>query len=158
MQIGAKIYYEKQTGNVILTCGDMQGFIVESSFDEDFETYSVFKKYNKEQVGCIQLEFGELDKLLIEHKANTYRVDISQNPHKLVFSYINHENEEVEPPKTIEEIIDEKIKEAKSENALGIAELYEKTKKDKLELSTAIAEVVEMVTSNKGEINEESNQ
>lgn len=146
MEIGSKIYYEKSTGNVVLTVGDMQGFIVESTFDDDFLTYTKLKDYNKDQIGLIKLEFGQLSKLLEENKANSYKVDVSKQTHELVFKYIDYDTgKEVEPPKTIEEIIEEKINAAKVENALGVAELAEKQEKDKLELSTALVELTEQV-------------
>ena len=70
-QIGSKIYYLISNGNAILNTGDMMGCVVETSFDEDYNNYTDLNKYAKDSIGCIKLEYGELGKLLEEHKANS---------------------------------------------------------------------------------------
>lgn len=144
-EIGAKIYYLKNTGNVILDQGDIRGDIVESSFDEDYENYILLKEYTKDSIGCLKLEYGELGKLLEEHKANSFKVDVSVNPHKLVFEWIDYNTgEPAKPPKTTEELIKEEADKVRLEYAVAVAELTEKIEKDKVELSTAIVEAIEM--------------
>ena len=116
IQIGTKIYYEKNTGNKIVVAGDIQGYVVETTTEQDFENYAELKKYDKEAVGKIQLEYGELNNLLEEHKANSYKVDVSGEEPKLVFSWINYETGEPgERPKTAAELLDEKIDKTKTE-------------------------------------------
>ena len=39
-QIGTKIYYCLLTGNIIQIIGDCQGYVRETTFDEDYEIYS----------------------------------------------------------------------------------------------------------------------
>ena len=108
MKLGTKIYYEKSTGNVIFTRGDMQGFVIETSFDEDYEMYSDLRKYQKDKIGCLKLEYGQLGQLLADNKANSYKVDVSGNPHKLVFAWIDYEKGQPgEPPKSVEDLIKE---------------------------------------------------
>ena len=112
MKIGTKIYFEKNTGNVILELGDIEGYVVDSTTEEDFENYTELKKYEKTAVGKIQLEFGELDKLLEVNKANAYKIDISGEKPKLIFSWIDPETEKpTEKPKTEVEILQEVVKE-----------------------------------------------
>ena len=107
-EIGAKIYYLKNTGNVVLHQGDVRGDIVESSFDEDYDNYILLKEYAKESIGCLKLEYGELGKLLADHKANSFKVDVSSSPHKLVFEWIDYDTGKPgEPPKSVEELIKE---------------------------------------------------
>lgn len=144
-QIGSKIYYLISNGNVILNTGDMMGCVVETSFDEDYNNYTDLSKYAKDSIGCIKLEYGELGKLLEEHKANSFKVDISSQPHKLVFEWIDYDTgEPAEPPKTMEELIKEESDKVRLEYATAIAEIVENIEKDKLELSTAIVELMEM--------------
>ena len=150
MKIGSKIYYLKSNGNIIREIGDMQGFVVESTFDEDYESYADLKKYDKDKIGCLKLEYGQLGQLLAENKANSYKVDVSGNPHKLVFAWIDYETgKPAEPPKTTEEQIKEESDKVRLEYATAIAELTEKVEKDKLELSTAIVEIMEMNSGGK---------
>lgn len=149
-KIGSKIYYLKSNGNIISETGDMRGYVVETSFDEDYENYTDLKKYDKKAIGCIQLEFGELSKLLEDNKANSYKVDVSSEPHKLVFEWIDYDTgKPAEPPKTVEEFIKEATDKARLEYSMTVAELTEKIEKDKLELSTAIIEAIEMATGGK---------
>lgn len=144
-QIGSKIYYLVSNGNVILDTGDMMGCVVETSFDEDYKNYTDLNKYAKESIGCIKLEYGELGKLLEEHKANSFKVDVSSSPYKLVFEWIDYDTgEPAPPPKTMEELIKEESDKVRLEYATAIAEIVENIEKDKLELSTAIVELMEM--------------
>lgn len=144
-QIGSKIYYLISNGNVILNTGDMMGCVVETSFDEDYNNYTDLSKYAKDSIGCLKLEYGELGKLLEEHKANSFKVDVSSNPHKLVFEWIDYDTgEPAPPPKTMEELIKEEADKVRLEYAMAIAEVVENIEKDKLELSTAIVEAIEM--------------
>ena len=145
LKLGTKIYYLISNGNVILDTGDMMGCVVETSFDEDYNNYTDLSKYAKESIGCIKLEYGELGKLLEEHKANSFKVDISSQPHKLVFEWIDYDTgEPAKPPKTMEELIKEESDKVRLEYATAIAEIVENIEKDKLELSTAIVELMEM--------------
>lgn len=144
-RIGTKIYYLKNSGNIISETGDMMGCVVKTSFDKDYENYTELKKYDKQAIGCIQLEYGELSKLLVEHKANSFKVDVSSSPHKLVFEWIDYDTgKPAEPPKTMEELIKEEADKVRLEYAIAVAELTEKVEKDKIELSTAIVEAIEM--------------
>lgn len=144
-QIGSKIYYLISNGNVILNTGDMMGCVVETSFDEDYNNYTDLSKYAKDSIGCLKLEYGELGKLLEEHKANSFKVDVSSNPHKLIFEWIDYDTgEPAPPPKTMEELIKEEADKVRLEYAMAIAEVVENIEKDKLELSTAIVEAIEM--------------
>lgn len=144
-KIGTKIYYLKSNGNIIIESGDMMGCVVETSFDEDYNNYTDLSKYAKDSIGCLKLEYGELGKLLEEHKANSFKVDVSSNPHKLVFEWIDYDTGKPgEPPKTMEELIKEEADKVRLEYAMAIAEVVENIEKDKLELSTAIVEAIEM--------------
>lgn len=144
-KIGTKIYYLKSNGNIIIESGDMMGCVVETSFDEDYNNYTDLSKYAKDSIGCLKLEYRELGKLLEEHKANSFKVDVSSNPHKLVFEWIDYDTGKPgEPPKTMEELIKEEADKVRLEYAMAIAEVVENIEKDKLELSTAIVEAIEM--------------
>lgn len=144
-KIGTKIYYLKSNGNIIIESGDMMGCVVETSFDEDYNNYTDLSKYAKDSIGCLKLEYGELGKLLEDHKANSFKVDVSSQPHKLVFEWIDYDTgEPAAPPKTMEELIKEESDKVRLEYATAIAEIVENIEKDKLELSTAIVELMEM--------------
>jgi hypothetical protein len=59
MQIGRKIYYDKATGNVYVTTAEMSGDVVETTQEQDFQTYTALHGIDPATVGMIQLEFGQ---------------------------------------------------------------------------------------------------
>lgn len=58
MEIGVKIYYDKQTGNVIVPIGEMSGDVVETTKEQDFAAYKTLSERVPETVGLVQLEYG----------------------------------------------------------------------------------------------------
>ncbi|HBQ85363.1 MAG TPA: hypothetical protein DD811_02630 [Syntrophomonas sp.] len=60
MQIGRKIYYEKNNGVVIWDKGEMEGDVVETTLEQDMEVMPVLTLIAPEHLGVKQLTFGEL--------------------------------------------------------------------------------------------------
>ncbi|WP_025950474.1 hypothetical protein [Geobacillus thermocatenulatus] len=82
-KIGRKIYYDKTTGNVILDTGEMMGAVIETTVDQDFETYQALKERVRDTVGVIQLEFGQYAEDFAQ--CNGYRVN--PETEEIEFSY-----------------------------------------------------------------------
>ena len=82
-QIGTKIYYCLVTGNVIKVIGDMQGYVRETTFDEDYEIYTELKERDKDSIGLLQFEYGEYPKL----SQNSTGVMVDLETKELIFSY-----------------------------------------------------------------------
>lgn len=59
MQIGRKIYYDKLTGNPILDMGERSGSVVETTLDQDFQSYVSLGERVPSTVGVIQLAYGQ---------------------------------------------------------------------------------------------------
>lgn len=59
MEIGRRVYYEKQTGNVILTTTERSGDVVETTVEQDFKMYKPLSWLVPEAVGMVQLRYGE---------------------------------------------------------------------------------------------------
>lgn len=106
-QIGTKIYYCLLTGNVIKIIGDMQGYVKETTFDEDIEIYTELKERNKSSIGLLTFDYGEYPKL---SKGST-GVMVNLETKELIFSY-----EELPQEPTEIEIIQEKISILEAEN------------------------------------------
>ena len=102
-QIGTKIYYCLLTGNVIKIIGDMQGYVKETSFDEDYEIYTELKERDKNTIGLLTFEYGEYPKL---SKGST-GVMVNLETKELIFSYEELPQEPQEPTEI--ELIKEKI-------------------------------------------------
>ena len=59
MRINRKIYYELSTGNVIQEINEREGSVVETTLDQDFESYASLNARVKSTVGVIQLSYGQ---------------------------------------------------------------------------------------------------
>jgi hypothetical protein len=107
-KIGRKIYYDKVTGNVILDTGEKMGAVVDTTIDQDFESYIELKQRVRDTVGVIQLEFGQYAQDFIQ--CNGYRV----NPEtlELEFSYPDPNATEPQEPVYVQPLT-ERIEELK---------------------------------------------
>ncbi|BBI32497.1 hypothetical protein [Cohnella abietis] len=95
MDIGRRIYYELATGNVIQDTGERSGSVIETTNEQDFETYVSLAERIPETVGCLQLEYGEYAQDFAE--CNGYRVDVSNDIHSLLFSHPDPNEPELPP-------------------------------------------------------------
>ena len=109
-QIGTKIYYCLLTGNVIKIIGDMQGYVKETTFDEDIEIYTELKERDRDSIGLLQFNYGEYPKL--SQNASGVMVDLETK--ELIFSYEELPQEPIEPTEI--EIIQNKISILEAEN------------------------------------------
>ena len=109
-QIGSKIYYCLLTGNVIKIIGDMQGYVKETTLDEDIEIYTELKERDKDSIGLLQFNYGEYCKL---SKGST-GVIVDLETKELIFSYEELPAEPIEPTEI--ERIQEKISILEAEN------------------------------------------
>ena len=82
-QIGTKIYYCLVTGNVIKIIGDMQGYVKETTFNEDIEIYTELKERDKDTIGLLQFEYGEYP--ILSKGSTGVMVDLETK--ELIFSY-----------------------------------------------------------------------
>ena len=108
-QIGTKIYYCLVTGNVIKIIGDMQGYVKETTFNEDIEIYTELKERDKEAIGLLQFEYGEYP---ILSKGST-GVMVNLETKELTFSYEELPTPPQEPTEI--EIMQDKISQLEEE-------------------------------------------
>ncbi|SFB62531.1 hypothetical protein SAMN05216312_12211 [Cohnella sp. OV330] len=138
MQIGRKIYYDKATGNVIVDTGEREGGVIETTRDQDFESFQALKDRVPNTVGVLQLEYGQhaQDFML----TNGYRVDVSSEQPSLLFSYPDPQEPgqppEYRPPLSAE------VDGLKAENAQLRAELNQ-VKGDSADMTLLLLELYE---------------
>ena len=89
MQIGRKVYYEKATGNIVFITSEMQGDVIETTTEQDFESYQILNERVPSSVGCIKLEYGEYSQDF--HQCNGLNVNLETG--LLEFSYPDSNNE-----------------------------------------------------------------
>ena len=116
-QIGTKIYYCLFTGNVIKIIGDCQGYVKETTFDEDYEIYTELKERDKSKIGLLTFRYGEYPKL----SQSSTGVMVNLETKELIFSYDELPQEPQEPTEI--EIIQEKISILEAENKILKEEL-----------------------------------
>jgi hypothetical protein len=59
IQLGRKIYYDKATGNVIMTTPEMIGDVIEPTLAQDFITYTALHGIDPTTVGVLQVDYGQ---------------------------------------------------------------------------------------------------
>ena len=116
-QIGTKIYYCLSTGNVIKIIGDCQGYVKETTFDEDYEIYTELKERDKSSIGLLTFKYGEYPKL----SQSSTGVMVNLETKELIFSYDKLPQEPQKPTEL--EIIQEKIDILEAENKILKQEL-----------------------------------
>ena len=109
-QIGTKVYYCNLTGNVLQIIGDSQGYVIETTFDEDYEIYAKLKERDKNSIGLLKFEYGEYPKL----SQGSTGVMVNLETKELIFSYEELPTPPQEPTEI--EIIQEKISILTEEN------------------------------------------
>ena len=109
-QIGTKIYYCLLSGNVIKIIGDMQGYVKETTLDDDIEIYTELKERDRDSIGLLQFKYGEYPKL--SQGAIGVMVDLETK--ELIFSYEELPTPPQEPTEI--EIMQEKISILEAEN------------------------------------------
>ncbi|WP_071120465.1 hypothetical protein [Romboutsia timonensis] len=110
-QIGTKIYYCTITGNVIKIIGDMQGYVKETTFDEDIEIYTELKERDKNTIGLLQFSYGEYPKL----SKDSTGVMVNLETKELIFSYEELPTLPQEPTEI--ELMQDKISILEAENS-----------------------------------------
>jgi len=124
MKIGRKIYYDLQTGNVILDTGERQGSVVQTTIEQDIQAYTVLSERNRETFDVLELEFSQYAKDFNE--SNGYRVNPETKD--LEFSYPDPNLPPEEQPEPVyQKPLSEEVEELKAEdlnNKEAIAELY----------------------------------
>lgn len=120
-KIGRKIYYDKATGNVILDTGEKMGAVIETTIDQDYETYQALKERVRDTVGVIQLEFGQYAEDFAQ--CNGYRV----NPETLELEFSYPDPNATEPQEPVyRKPLSEQIGELEQRNAKLLLDLVMK--------------------------------
>lgn len=137
--IGFKIYYEVETGEVILTIPEQNnaGAVVTTK-EQDFIMFGVLSARNPEMVNFIQLPYGQYRSDF--EIANSWKVDL--NTGQVLFEYPKFETP-ISDQLLLLQQENEELKVENKELKLALAELAEAQQQDKIENQLAIAEVVE---------------
>ena len=106
MQIGRRIYYDLSTGNLIIDTGERQGFVSNTTIEQDIQVFKALSERSRDTFDYLQLEYGQYPQDFAE--CNGYRVNPETK--ELEFSYPDpNEEEPLEPvyQKSLSEEIEE---------------------------------------------------
>lgn len=123
MEIGRKIYYDKNTGVVVQHIPEAAGpWIIETSREKDFIDFPSLSERNPDTIGLLQLEYGQY----AEDFAETSGFRVNPDTLSLEFAYPDPSNPEqppvYQPPLTAQ------VAELKAETAalnLAIIDVWE---------------------------------
>ena len=137
--IGFKIYYEKLTGDVVLTIPEKHNSsAIETTKAQDFSMFDVLQARDPEAVEFIQFPYGKYHSDF--EIANSWKVDLKTG--QILFEYPKFETPISEQLLLLREA-NEELKVENKELKLALAESAEAQQQDKIENQLAIAEVVE---------------
>ncbi|MGC5775669.1 hypothetical protein [Paenibacillus pabuli] len=127
-KIGMKVYYDLQSGNVIVITPESAGIVAETTWEQDFKLYQALADKVPDSVGMIQLEHGAymLDRA---EGGMVARVDLATL--EPLFEYPPKGGEEPQPPEVsftsqISELAAENqsLREENNANQLALMELH----------------------------------
>ncbi|KAG2974726.1 hypothetical protein PC120_g25955 [Phytophthora cactorum] len=122
MEIGTKIYFEKETGNVVQVIGHRSGDVIETTVDQDFETYKALSERVPETIGTIQLEYDAYE---ADYNAGGYISLIDLETLAPLFTYPDPVDPETpqEPRSALSKQVDRLAAESNA-NQLALMELH----------------------------------
>src|SRR5690554_3246829 len=88
--IGRRLYYDVNTGHILIEVGERKGYVVETTVEQDIQTFKVLSARVRESFDYIQLEYGQYAQDFAE--SNGYRVNPATK--ELEFSYPDPNDEE----------------------------------------------------------------
>lgn len=106
MNIGAKIYYDKSTGSVIVNTGERSGDVIETTKEQDFVSYIQLTERNPDSVGMVHLDYGSY---AADQQAGGIITRIDLNTLTPMFTYPDPKQPEdpIDPQKPLSEEIKE---------------------------------------------------
>lgn len=94
VQIGRRIFFDVQTGNVLVDTGERQGFVVPTTMEQDILTFKILSEILRETFDVLELKYGQYAQDFAE--CNGYRVNVDTLT--LEFSYPDPNQEEPQEP------------------------------------------------------------
>lgn len=92
MNIGRRVYYDKQSGSVLLDTGERSGDVIPTTPEQDIEVYHALIERIRDTFDFIELDYGQYREDFL--RATSYRVDLTTK--QLIFQY-NDEVPSTEP-------------------------------------------------------------
>lgn len=121
-QIGAKVYFDNSSGNVIQEVGERSGDVIETTREEDFEAYATLAERVPDTIGMIQFEYKEHER---DRESGGYITRIDLETMEPLFTYPDSTDPETpqEPRPALSKQVDQLAAESNA-NQLALMELH----------------------------------
>ena len=153
MQVGAKIYYEKMTGSIVVNTGERSGDVIDTTDEQDFSTYIALTERVPNTIAVLRLEYGAHASDFAEGGVIT-RIDLDTlTP---LFTYPDPRNPET--PQEPQPALSTKVATLESETTAtqaALASTYEALLHSQQETTTAqlaLADVYEQLVNMRAEL------
>src|SRR5699024_1232776 len=112
-KIGRRIFFDSKTGNVLINTGERQGFVKETTVEQDIENYKTLSERNRDTFDYIELEYGQYPQDFAE--CDGYRVNPETK--ELEFSYPDPNEDEPQEPE-YQEPLSEQVEKLKQKSEM----------------------------------------
>ena len=112
-KIGRRIFFDSKTGNVLINTGERQGFVKETTVEQDIENYKALSERNRDTFDYIELEYGQYSQDFAE--CDGYRVNPETK--ELEFSYPDPNEDEPQEPE-YQEPLSEQVEKLKQKSEM----------------------------------------
>lgn len=145
MEIGRRIYYDKQTGNLVLDTGERSGAVKQSEIEDEIATYIELAERVRGTFDVLELEYGAYAADFAEGRL----VGVDPETKELNFEYPNPEEpaELITPAVPLSKQI-EALKEEGVMNMMAMVEMYEKNvslEQENAATMLAVTEIYELI-------------
>lgn len=110
MSIGSKVYYNKNTGNVLIFTNERSNDI-KLSKEEEYSIYDQLKKYSIEDIEYIELPYGMLATTL--NNAKTYSINLDTKKLEVTY-YTEDELNEIQKQEEESQVGSNRVEDIKS--------------------------------------------
>lgn len=119
--LGSKVYYDKATGNIIFNIRESYGDVVETTIEQDFQSFELLSERVPDTVGLLQLEYGAYE---TDYDAGGQITRIDLETMEPLFTYPDPTDPETpqEPRPAISKQVDQLAEESNA-NQLALMEL-----------------------------------
>lgn len=117
MNVESKVYYLKETGNVIYVTSEFRGGVIKTTFEDDYNIVDALNQYKIDQIDCMEIEYGTY--ITAFQNAKSYYVDLESKELKVEYYTIEeleNQSQEAQDLNTRVSDISDYLKDQQSES------------------------------------------
>lgn len=133
MNVESKVYYLKETGNVIYVTGEFMGGVIKTTFEDDYNIVEALNQYKIDEIDYIEIKYGTYIKTF--QNAKSYYVDLQSKKLKVEYYAIEeleNQSKEVQDLNTRVSDISDYLKNQQSESITDFEDFIMQTELNKV--------------------------